>query len=51
MNLPPDRGGAHLHIAGARPALTVLSTIICLLAFSTAAVAHAVAEGDKGYIQ
>ena len=51
MNLPPDRGGSRLHIAGARPALTILSTFLFLVALATAALAHAVAEGDKGYIQ
>ena len=51
MNLPPDRGGSRLHIAGARPALTILSTFLFLVALATAGLAHAVAEGDKGYIQ
>ena len=51
MSLPPERGIPRLRYAGVRPALTFLSTIPCLLALSTVAIAHAVAEGDKGYIQ
>ena len=51
MNLPLYRGGIGLHTAGPRPVQTILWTILCFLALSTAAMAHAVAEGDKGYIQ
>ena len=51
MKLPLDRGGLGLHGAGARPVLTSIYLLLCLVALSTAAVAHAVAEGDKGYIQ
>ena len=51
MNLPLLRGGLGLRDAGLRPVLKLSWIIPCLLAFTTAAAAHAVAEGDKGYIQ
>lgn len=51
MILPLDRGGLGLHGAGWRPVFTSLWAIFCLLVLSSAAAAHAVAEGDKGYIQ
>ena len=51
MNLPLNRGGLGLHSAGPRPVLTILTTMLCLLMLSLPAAAHAVAEGDKGYIQ
>ncbi len=51
MNLPLHRASLRLHGAGARPILTSLWAILCLLALTTAAAAHAIAEGDKGYIQ
>ena len=51
MNLPLFRGGQGLHSAGSRPVLITLWAMLCLLVLSSAAAAHAVAEGDKGYIQ
>jgi len=51
MNLPLNRGGLHLHSAGARLVPTSLWAILCLVTLTTTAAAHAVAEGDKGYIQ
>jgi hypothetical protein len=51
MNLPHNRGGGCLHIVDFRPFLIFLLTIFSLTLLSTAALAHAVAEGDKGYIQ
>ncbi len=51
MNLPQYRGGGSLHIVDFRPFLIFLLTIFSLTLLSTAALAHAVAEGDKGYIQ
>jgi hypothetical protein len=51
MNLPHDRGGLGPILVDARPFLHVLLAIFSLTLLSTAALAHAVAEGDKGYIQ
>jgi hypothetical protein len=51
MNLPLNRGGGSPHVVDLRPFLIFLLTIFCLTLLSTAALAHAVAEGDKGYIQ
>jgi hypothetical protein len=51
MNLPQYRGGGSLQIVDFRPFLIFLLTIFSLTLLSTAALAHAVAEGDKGYIQ
>lgn len=51
MKLPHDRGGAHPHCVDTRPFLIFLVAIFSLTLLSTAALAHAVAEGDKGYIQ
>lgn len=51
MNLPLNRSGGSPHIMDIRPFLIFLLTIFSLLLLSTAALAHAVAEGDKGYIQ
>ncbi len=51
MKLPHDRGGSSPHFVDARPFLSVLLAIFSLTLLSTAALAHAVAEGDKGYIQ
>jgi hypothetical protein len=51
MNLPLNRGGGSPHIVDLRPFLIFLLTIFTLSLLSTAALAHAVAEGDKGYIQ
>jgi hypothetical protein len=51
MNLPLNRGGGSPHIVDLRPFLILLLTIFSLTLLSTAALAHAVAEGDKGYIQ
>ncbi len=51
MNLPLNRGGGSPHIMDFRPFLIFLLTIFSLTLLSTAALAHAVAEGDKGYIQ
>lgn len=51
MKLPQNRGGGCLHIVDVRPFLILLLTIFSLTLLSTAALAHAVAEGDKGYIQ
>jgi hypothetical protein len=51
MNLPLNRGGGSPHIVDLRLFLIFLLTIFCLTLLSTAALAHAVAEGDKGYIQ
>jgi hypothetical protein len=51
MNLPLNRGGCSPYIVDFRPFLIFLLTILSLVILSTAALAHAVAEGDKGYIQ
>ena len=51
MNLPLNRGGGSPHIVDLRPFLIFLLAIFTLTLLSTAALAHAVAEGDKGYIQ
>ena len=51
MNLPLNRGGCSPYIVDFRPFLIFLLTIFSLAILSTAALAHAVAEGDKGYIQ
>lgn len=51
MKLPHDRGGSHPHGVDVRPYLSFLLAIFSLALLSTAALAHAVAEGDKGYIQ
>jgi hypothetical protein len=51
MNLPLNRSGGSPYIMDIRPFLIFLLTILSLLLLSTAALAHAVAEGDKGYIQ
>lgn len=51
MNLPLNRGGGGPYIADIRPFLIFLLTIFCLTLLPAAALAHAVAEGDKGYIQ
>ena len=51
MNMLLHRGGPGLRTAGPRPVLMMVSMIACLLILSSAAAAHAVAEGDKGYIQ
>jgi hypothetical protein len=51
MNLPLNRGGGSPHIVDLRPFLIFLLTIFSLTLLSTAVLAHAVAEGDKGYIQ
>lgn len=51
MNLPLNRGDESPHIMDFRLFLLFLLTISSLTLLSTAALAHAVAEGDKGYIQ
>jgi hypothetical protein len=51
MNLPLNQGGCSLQRVDFRPFLVFLLTVFSLLILSTAALAHAVAEGDKGYIQ
>jgi hypothetical protein len=51
MKLPLCRGGSSLRSAGTKPYLLVLWTFLFLAALSPSALAHAVAEGDKGYIQ
>lgn len=51
MNLPHSRGGYSPPILDLRPFLICLLTLTSLMVLSTAALAHAVAEGDKGYIQ
>jgi hypothetical protein len=51
MNLPLNRGGGSPLLVDLRPFLIFLLTIFSLTLLSTAALAHAVAEGDKGYIQ
>ena len=51
MNLPLNQGGCSLQSVDFRPFLIFLLTVFSLLILSTAALAHAVAEGDKGYIQ
>lgn len=51
MKLPLSRGGLDLQHAGPEPAPIVLTLLLCLLMLSSPAAAHAVAEGDKGYIQ
>ena len=51
MKLPHHLGGAHPHGVDVRPFLSFLLAIFSLTLLSTAALAHAVAEGDKGYIQ
>ena len=51
MNLPLNRGGCSPYIVDFRPFLIFLLTILSLVILSTAALAHAVAEGDQGYIQ
>lgn len=51
MKLPLSRGGIGLQHAGPKPAPIVLTLLLCLLMLSSPAAAHAVAEGDKGYIQ
>ena len=51
MNLPLNRGGCGPCNVDFRPFLTFLLAISSLALLSSAALAHAVAEGDKGYIQ
>jgi hypothetical protein len=51
MNLPLRWGRSGLRKRDHRPFLTLFSVLTCLTVLSTAALAHAVAEGDKGYIQ
>ena len=51
MNLPLNRSGGCPNILDLRPFLLFLLTIFSLVLLSTVALAHAVAEGDKGYIQ
>ena len=51
MKLPHHWGGAYPHSVDVRPFLSFLLAIFSLILLSTAALAHAVAEGDKGYIQ
>lgn len=51
MNLPHNRGGCGPSILDPRPFLICLLALTSLTVLSTAALAHAVAEGDKGYIQ
>ncbi len=51
MNRPHIRGGGSSHFADIKPFLFLSLTVFSLLLLSGAALAHAVAEGDKGYIQ
>jgi hypothetical protein len=51
MQLPHDRGDSLPLGVDLRPFLSFLLAIFSLTLLSTAALAHAVAEGDKGYIQ
>jgi hypothetical protein len=51
MKLPHQLDGAHPHGVDVRSFLGFLLAIFSLTLLSTAALAHAVAEGDKGYIQ
>ena len=51
MNLPHDRGGSLPRCVDVRPFLSLPLAIFSLTLLPTAALAHAVAEGDKGYIQ
>ena len=51
MNLPHDRGGSLPRCVDVRPFLSLPLAILSLTLLPTAALAHAVAEGDKGYIQ
>jgi hypothetical protein len=51
MKLPPKRGGSRPRHADVRLFLPFLSAILLLPLLSSVSLAHAVAEGDKGYIQ
>lgn len=51
MNYASLRGRLCLPLADTRPFMTCLSVIFSIIVMSSAALAHAVAEGDKGYIQ
>jgi HupE / UreJ protein len=51
MNLPPIRGGLQWHSVRLRTLLIPLFMALAFIIFAGAAMAHAVAEGDKGYIQ
>lgn len=50
MKQPPFGGGSRAFAPGS-PALQIGLAVLTLLAFAGTASAHAVAEGDKGYIQ
>lgn len=50
MHLPPRGGGPNAH-ASRRLALAHLLAVSAILIVPASALAHAVAEGDKGYIQ
>lgn len=51
MYQPSHRRGWQAHCAPGRLLVFSISAVFLLLAFVSAASAHAVAEGDKGYIQ
>ena len=51
MKLPPKGGGSRPRHADVRLFLPFLSAILLLPLLSSGSLAHAVAEGDKGYIQ
>lgn len=51
MNLTLNRGGLQWHSGRLRTLLIPLLVVTALIVFASTAMAHAVAEGDKGYIQ
>ena len=51
MHFPPRKGGVTARGAPERLLCLLLTSAILLLALTSVAAAHAVAEGDKGYIQ
>ena len=51
MNQTLNRGGLQWHSVRLRTLLIPVLMALALFGFASAAIAHAVAEGDKGYIQ
>ena len=51
MHMPPLRGGVWLGNSGQKPLSMILFTLAIMAMLASSALAHAVAEGDKGYIQ
>lgn len=51
MNHPLSKGGLPYSVVRLRPCLTFLFATLSMFLMASAAFAHAVAEGDKGYIQ